>query len=965
MLQELTHFLSNPINQVIIGIPLSVIGNLTTDSLKIFWSTFNDKSRIEKLENLLYLSFLKALDIHQYRYDSVAKEINKKIKEIIKNNKSDFLNSLKSNKLNDYVLPARFDDAGIQNTFKDAFINYFKEYISDNQKDLVEAIIQDTCIIYKDSFFENISQEQQIWLIFKESFKIDEIVELIKKLETNVPTREQFESIRKYILEKETTSDEIEKLKSDYFDYIERKFASIELKGVSPRVHGQDISFNLDEIFIPLKMKDNDKTKITTFNNSYQNKFRSLFEKSEPLLNEKIELLHNLEKYPRIVLLSDPGGGKSTLLKYIARQICKYHKTNKLLPFYVPIFLRISEYAKILKLNPSKHLLDFLFNDYDKQYKDLFSWAFQNCQALLLMDGLDEVLNVSQRIKVVEEVQDLIARMPENRYIITSRIIGYDEARFSHDIAQFTIQPFDRERVRIFCQCWYKAVSKNTSLNTNSVLDESNKLFEAIIHKSEIEKLACNPLLITIIANIHYKGQTLPYNRVQLYDIATETLLQYWVQSRISDESQIKNKDDVIDILSPIAFYIHKNNPEGIIDESDFDLICKNIFQGDEFGFSIAESKMEIKELKFFLRQQSGFFHEKGIDELTGHKLFGFLHQTFQEYLSGIEIVNQWKEEKLDLKETLLNPRWTECIRLAAGILKSEKGRAGKRNISIFIKSILGYGDANKELKLQSIFIVSFIFIDNLDVNPKEQKMFFESFFNAWQRISEKKSLEEFNSHINSLLKSKYKDNILNIIASILDQSYHPLHLKLAPVLEKNSVLISGARGYFIKFLKSENPKISNNYWKHYEGFTSSAENTLYYDCQYNATGQYGYVPYDPTSLLSNLVNFTELKEILNSIPEDVFLKQFSKLESIIRGYIYIYRSWYYDWYNYPSVEDTIAEIKDQKSLRFHKLCLSHFSKRTDLQKYSDKIKEMYQYIDLNDIEIKKFVKKINACIKA
>ena len=117
-------------------------------------------------------------------------------------------------------------------------------------------------------------------------------------------------------------------------------------------------------------------------------------------------------------------------------------------------------------------------------------------------------------------------------------------------------KPFDRDRIKAFCNSWYKAISKSKPVDTSSTSTEANRLYESIIQKPEIERLACNPLLITLIANIHFKGQTLPDNRVQLYDIATETLLQYWVQNRVSDESQLKDKDDVIAILSPIAFNI-------------------------------------------------------------------------------------------------------------------------------------------------------------------------------------------------------------------------------------------------------------------------------------------------------------------------------------------------------------------------------------------------------------------------
>ena len=428
---DITLFLANSLNQILASIPLSILGNFSTDAVKMIFTSFYEHGNIEDLEDTFFQSFIKALEIHQSKYDMVARSETEKLKSIAIRKRKEFLLALNSFDFGaDYQIIDRLNENQIRQLVSQKIIEVFKEDIPEEKLDLVTAITRDTCRFYRDAFFQKISQEQQLWIVFRESLNIKYIADLIKEIQPQIPTREEFESIRSHIIKHEVTPENVPELKQKYLDYLERKFSSIELTGVSPRVRGQDISFELEEIFIPFNIEGNEETNsIFRVLSSDRSKYSDFFRKDELLIDDKIKLLKILEKFSKIILLGDPGGGKTTLLKYITCQMCKFQRKNQFLPSYLPIFLRISEYAQTLKLNPSKRLLDFLTQDYDKQFRSLFQWAFNNCQVLLLLDGLDEVLDTSQRLKVVEEVQDIVARMPENRYIITSRIVGYDSAR--------------------------------------------------------------------------------------------------------------------------------------------------------------------------------------------------------------------------------------------------------------------------------------------------------------------------------------------------------------------------------------------------------------------------------------------------------------------------------------------------------------------------------------------------------
>ena len=959
MMNNIYVFLHDPLNQALLSIPLSIMGNLSTDAVKAIYARLHEKERIEQLEDTLFSSFLKALEIHQTRYDIVARRQSERLHDLAQERKQEFLHALKSFEgLEGYTVPARLNDKQVQQMFIDAFIQVFEANISDKHLDLVKAIVRDTCIYYRDAFFQEISQEEQLWIVFRESFKIDSIVEFVKDIQQRLPSREEFESIRSHILATETTPEDMDNLKRRYLDYLERKFSSIELTGVSPRIHGQDIAFDLEEIFIPLGIKTSEfRMAASTY--TREEKLRHLFDKQESLIGDKVKLLQHLEHYPRITLLGDPGGGKTTLLKYITLLICRFQRNSSFLPFYIPIFVGISEYARLLKLNPSKRLFDFLLNDYDKQYSRLFQWAFDNGQVLLVLDGLDEVLDTSQRLKVVNEVQDIVARMPENRYIISSRIIGYEEARLGSKFAHFTIQPFNREQIKAFCHSWYKAVTKNRPAELSQANGDSEKLFNAIVSKKEIENLACNPLLITLIANIHFKGQSLPHNRVQLYDVATETLLQYWVQLRISDESQLKDKDDVIEILSPIAFYIHETSPEGLIEEKDFYAQCKKTFQREEYDLNEREIKQEIKDLIRFLREQSGFFHEKGIDESTGTRFFGFLHQTFQEYLAAIEIVNQWKEQTINFAHLVANPRWSESLRLAAGVLKGEKGRAGKRNVTQFVEEILFNSEVESSYRHRGLFLVALILVDDIELLPRVQEEFLNIFIDAWSRVIDQELLKEFTHHANLLLRSKQNETLWGRIEFVLKQDKHPLQKYLPKILADNVIYRREAKEYFVALLRARNVHVVENAWTCLRDYMVGIDQYFYYAVSYYGDPLYAYQEEDPTPSVERLVSYSEFLALIDTLNADTFSRLLPIIKKTLDCYTFIFFS--NGWA--CSAQDFITQMEPHQSPRVLTAFLAALEDQSDLLKYSNELMKILQNVEFIDELFEDFAKRIAARI--
>ncbi|RLI84279.1 MAG: hypothetical protein DRP01_08220, partial [Archaeoglobales archaeon] len=155
----------------------------------------------------------------------------------------------------------------------------------------------------------------------------------------------------------------------------------------------------LEDLFVSLKLEDEEERKEVDFT--------------------------DVLRFDRCIVLGDPGLGKTTLLRMLA-----YLNRDLAL---IPIYVRISEYSE--KRNG---LFEYIKS---QRFGKLYEWALKGGKALVLLDGLDEVIDTAVRMRVAEDVRDFVSTFPSNRFVITSRIVGYEVVRlpFKH----FIIKPFE------------------------------------------------------------------------------------------------------------------------------------------------------------------------------------------------------------------------------------------------------------------------------------------------------------------------------------------------------------------------------------------------------------------------------------------------------------------------------------------------------------------------------------------
>jgi predicted NACHT family NTPase len=169
---------------------------------------------------------------------------------------------------------------------------------------------------------------------------------------------------------------------------------------------------------------------------------------------------------------------------------------------WLPVVIRIRDWV----LNSELSLLNYLrwYAEESLSVKVLpigfFEHWLERGRALILLDGLDEVVDEAQRRSVVEKIETFLGLYEHCPAVITSRPAGYRWDFFNLEaFPHYTLEPFDDKQVDTFIDHWYDSREQDKAAAQRRKED----LRSAFKGNDRIRNLATNPLLLTIIALIH------------------------------------------------------------------------------------------------------------------------------------------------------------------------------------------------------------------------------------------------------------------------------------------------------------------------------------------------------------------------------------------------------------------------------------------------------------------------------
>lgn len=381
------------------------------------------------------------------------------------------------------------------------------------------------------------------------------------------------------------------------------------------------------------------------------------------------EFLQRMKSHETVALaiIGPPGCGKTTLLQHIALILAANKQRRYGLHAYTPIFLFLREHAEIIYkeyLNLAS-LLQRHFSDQNrfgglKPPPKWFKRQLDNGKCIVLLDGMDEVENKSQREKISCWLDDQIQNYPGCLFVVTSRPMGYREAPLTRaNIVE--VMPFNFQQTTKFVYNWYlankiKSYGKDDPGVRQDARQQAKDLLARMRTMPSFSVLAVNPLLLTMVTMVHNYRSTLPERRVELYHEICDVLLGHWRKAKgIQDSLTVSQKRSV---LQPLAAYMMEQpnslRRQSITTKEAMTLINHHLKEIGLEDSQIPEFLNDVQKCSGLLLE-----NEAGI--------WSFAHFTFQEYLCASHWHETSEANSWDINRWLSlikESRWHETLRL-------------------------------------------------------------------------------------------------------------------------------------------------------------------------------------------------------------------------------------------------------------------------------------------------------------
>ncbi len=471
---------------------------------------------------------------------------------------------------------------------------------------------------------------------------------------------------------------------ADYFAAIREVFGSVRFLGLAHRVDEQNVK--IEKMFVEPELCDR------------------YVDPNLPLAQwpKRRGLLEALGANPKLVVLGDPGSGKSTIVNMIACRLADPRKNpwRQVLGDAIPVPIVLRELAL-----PEKYSFDELLESLQQtelgrclSQKDmrLVIDAVHEGRAIVLLDGIDELSDVARREALHAAVWGGIGRYMACRFVMTSRITGHEAVPFQlhptnlarqkrgpeercwfsdyTSLPLLFVVPFDNGRIESFALNWYRQREDSE----RRAKEKADALFDAVQRDDGTFTLARIPNLLTLMALIHRLEADLPHGKARLYAKIVETYLETIDNYRKLTE----RTDSLLDKklwLARVAFAMQKRRSKAVetryvtgpIQKQEASekkdpqrevLIARKDLQDlIREGMDKSGKKNDLADVAAFIdhiQRRSGLLIERGAD------LFAFTHLSFQEYFAAwyMSLYDPRDDEYADFKRYVDDSAWLETF---------------------------------------------------------------------------------------------------------------------------------------------------------------------------------------------------------------------------------------------------------------------------------------------------------------
>lgn len=449
----------------------------------------------------------------------------------------------------------------------------------------------------------------------------------------------------------------VDKARAAHSEKIQNQCGTIRLLDVARTVE-------LDELFVEVNVVEEitsqrwiDISELQKFDYKVFNKFVS-----EEVTTKKSTGLQAIEKFSKLLVLGNPGAGKTTFLQSIAI-LCNQGKFQNQ---RVPIFISLKDFAENVNYDDKNPLLSYLVDEFSicKITHPELEELLHEGKTLILLDGLDEVAD-KYSYKINQIISNFFDIYYKNLVIITCRVASkYQKFK---GFAEVQIAEFTKTQIYNFANKWFAAFAKNNLRSRKTLV---TKFIDKITLPENrlIQNLASTPLLLNLTCLVFQYLGDFPTKRSEIYRQGLELLLVRWDEARgIKRDEAYRNLNlfQKIKLLSYIAA-ISFEKGEYFFEESK---ICQLI---SDYLYLLPDAPNDLEDLQInskAILKSIELQHGLLVEQAKG--IYSFSHLTFHEYFTARYIANGEQKIVEKVATHLIDNRWREVILLTSEMLKS------------------------------------------------------------------------------------------------------------------------------------------------------------------------------------------------------------------------------------------------------------------------------------------------------
>lgn len=320
--------------------------------------------------------------------------------------------------------------------------------------------------------------------------------------------------------------------------------------------------------------------------------------------------------------------------------------------------------------------------------------AFRRGEAIVLFDGLDEIVDRARREQVINIVRNMTVgdNAKGYRIVVTSRPYACSVGTLGSAFTYGDIEPFElTEMSSYLVDHWYPTAY-------GKAFDrEARQLVGQIKADPHLREIAVNPLLCTLLAVLYRKGhRPLPTRRTEIYEQCTALLLHIWDEGKGVGWPLECSEETRLALVAALAYETLKTAPFLVLPK----MVARDTattFLQDQFGFTPNDASQSADSLLLAIEDRAGLIETHNAGNLQ------FLLRPFLDYLAARHLADIPVEDVLvnEIMPHLFDGNWRSVILLTVARLPGVTD--GRKRLSTLLRTMASAMPAPPKLPIRML----------------------------------------------------------------------------------------------------------------------------------------------------------------------------------------------------------------------------------------------------------------------